>query len=297
VRVATIVLLSLFAQASPLRSADTRIVPAYRGLEQFGWAQLSRPDTPAASTYDRLVIEPYAVQCGLSTGPFQLLGPGASPFEAITIAQQIEAADVVSLAAAALKTAVAALPSPGPLAVCLYAGALDGAIFHLGGTGGVALGNGRIKLFLYPTVNGFTRVRYTVAHEYHHEALRRLVGPASSGGTLGAMVAEGKADYFATFLHPTLRPKHTLPLADEELARVWQAFERMRDDDVASFRSRFMIAAQSDLPLWAGYRLAYEIVDACVGEQQRRLASDWLGVDPRTCLERFRAGRRGRSLR
>ncbi len=296
-RLAALVRLSVLAQASPVTRADPRIVPAYRGVEQFGWEQLSRPDTPAASTYARLVIEPYAAECGASTGPFQLLGPGASPFEAITVAQQIEAAGVVSLASAALKTAVVALPSTGPLTVRLYAGALDGALFHLGGTGGVALGSGRIKLFLYPTVNGFARVRYSVAHEYHHEALRRLVSSAFSSGTLDAMIAEGKADYFATTLHPALRPKHTLALSDEELLRVWRAFEQMRHDDVPSFRSRFMIAAQSDLPLWAGYRLGYEIVEACVGEQQRRPASGWLGVDPRTCLERFRTGRRGRSLR
>jgi uncharacterized protein YjaZ len=108
------------------------------------------------------------------------------------------------------------------------------------------------------------------------------------------VVREGKADHFAIGLYPGLRPPHTNRLSDEELARVWPAFLEFRRGGTA--QADFMISAQGPLPIWAGYRLAYEMVEqyaTTTGADTTRL----LPIPSAAIIEHFARSARVSSLR
>ena len=248
--VVAIAAVGLFDQAAGARvqagEASLKIVRAYEA-----W----RGHDPANAGRTALALARYDAECGTRTGPFELLRSTTTRDKAAEIVRQIEAAGVPRVIEQAHARAAAALPGPAVTA-CVYVGELSGGLPHLGGVGGVALGGGLVKLFLHPTAERFAKLPYTVAHEYHHE-VQRVTGGFS--GFDDVPIREGKADHFAVGLYPALRPPHTTPLADSDLPAVWHAFQQFRAGAGPS-QGDFMIAARGPLPIWAGYKLGFEMV-------------------------------------
>jgi uncharacterized protein YjaZ len=232
----------------------------------------------------------YDATCGRSTGPFTVLRANTPAGEAASIAKAIDAAHVPMLIERALMRVRQALPG-AEVTICAYPGENVDGLPYLGGVGGLALGSGRIKLFLHPAPKGLGRVEYTVAHEYHHE-VERVRGPQPRFGPLNTVVREGKADVFAVSLYPQFRPPHTQPLTDAELRVAWAqltAFEK----DPTGFGAGFMIGRFPDGTRWPGYRLGYEMVDAYVRARPQPVTS-WISAPGSEIAEHFRHSERGR---
>jgi hypothetical protein len=259
------------------------IVPLVAG------AAASQPAITIVRTYEiwlregpRVPVETFDSQCGPATGPFELLRPDTPRQVAAGIARTIDAT-VPPMIREAYGRASALLPGPG-ITACVYAAELSRGLPLLGGVGGISVGGGRIELFLHPTTENFAKVPYTVAHEYHHEVLRTV---SWGFGAREIMVQEGKADHFAYRLYPQLRPPHTNPLSDDELAIVWRAFLRYQQDRGPDFAGEFMIARQGGLPRWAGYRLAFEMVGYYLASAGLDSPREWLRADVHVIVDRF----------
>ena len=235
----------------------------------------------------------YGRECGFSTGPFELFGPNASRTDTADIVKAIDEAAIPRVIESAFAKASSALPG-GNLTVCVYAAPLTRGMPYLGGVGGVAVGSGVIKLFLHPTPEKFSRVPYTIAHEYDHDVLRAA---SDWSGAASILIREGKADNFAASLYPDLEPGHTRRLTAEELAIVWPRFLEYRASMPANFSTDFLISANKPpLPLWSGYRLGFEMVEYYLASGRRGAARDWLTADPDAIVEHFARSPRVASL-
>jgi Predicted Zn-dependent protease (DUF2268) len=235
--------LSAIVLAVLTQSSGGMVLPVYRDLVK------DRPFSEA-HYYDR---------CGAGAGPLELLKPTDRATRQ-QLVRDVDAANVPAIAERALARAAAALPG-ATVNVCLFMGELSRGLPYLDGVGGVALGGGRIKLILHPQPNGLYRVPYTVAHEYHHE-VEGLLGPGGFS-PLDIVIREGKADHFAVGLYPDLRPPHTQPLTNTELAialHELDEYERTQAS-AATVRRDFMIGKNPRVLMWPGYRLGFEMVE------------------------------------
>ena len=262
-----------------------RIVPAYEGVREFALAVRQNPDQ-REELHRRLIVDAHPDACAGSMGSFVHLPSDTFPSEALDIVRRIEEGRVRELAESGLRRAAEALPGAERTVVCIQAVALNRSMEYMRGVGGVSVG-GRIKIFVHPTLAGFARVQYTVAHEYHHEVARLRLAPGWTGDPLEAIVAEGKADAFAVRLFPALRPPHTDPLTPDERVRAWTAFQQQLDAPSATFRDDFMFGRAQGMPRWAGYRLGFEMVNGYL-EQHRDLdAPVWTMLPARVFLDAF----------
>jgi hypothetical protein len=288
---AAVVCVRLLHARDPL-SQDTQVVrdrPSSGSLKIVRAYLPWKDHDPARPERTTAALAAYDVDCTSRSGPFELLRLDTSREQAAAIVREIETLNVPAAIEQAFARASAALPG-GAITACAYAGQLSRGLPHLDGVGGVALGGGTLKLILHPTRHRFAKVPYTLAHEYHHEVLRAS-GPFA--GPDDVVVREGKADHFAIGLYPDLRPPHTSRLSDEELTRVWPAFLEFRRSGTA--QADFMVSARGPLPIWAGYRLAYEMVEQYAtrtGADTRRL----LTIPSAVIVEHFARSARVSSL-
>jgi len=221
--------------------------------------------------------------CGATTPLFDLLRLETPRKTALALVSQLDEARIPEVIGQAFARAAAALPGT-PITVCVYLVELTKGIPYLAGVGGTSMGAGRIHIYLHPTADRFAKLPYTVAHEYYHEVERIKAPPLTPDDVL---VSEGKADYFATQLYPQVRPPHTVP-GTGELRVAWQAFARYRRMDRAAFRSAFMIAAPpSELPLWAGYKLGFEVAKQYLSAM-RGNPETWATIPSAEMIARFR---------
>jgi uncharacterized protein YjaZ len=276
----------IVAAASLAAQPRFHIVPAYEGVREFGLAVRKNPGDREA-LHKRFILEAHQDACAGSMGSFVHLPSDTFAGEALDIVRRIEEGRVRELAESGLQRASAVLPGAEKTVVCIQAVALNRSMEYMRGVGGVSLG-GRIKIFVHPTLAGFARVEYTVAHEYHHEVSRKRLTPGWSGDPLEAIVAEGKADAFAARLFPTLRPPHTDPLPEEQRAQVWAAFQQQLDAPTATFRDDFMFGRGEGMPRWAGYRLGFEMVNAYLEKHRDLDAPVWTMLPARVFLDAYR---------
>ena len=287
----TKLLAAIIALAAGLATEPAfHIVPAYEGLREFALAVRKSP-AERDVLYRRLVVEAHADACAGAMGSFTLLPPDTFAGEALDMVRRIEEGRVRELVESGLKRASAALPGAERTTVCIQLVALNRAIEYMRGVGGVSLG-GRIKIFVHPTMAGFARVEYTAAHEYHHEVIRRHLEPGWSRDPLEAMIAEGKADAFATRLFPSLRPPHTDELTPDERRRTWEAFQQQLAAPTDTFREDFLVGVAEGMPRWAGYRLGFEMVNGYLERHPDLNVKTWTLLPAREFLEAFRDGRR-----
>lgn len=282
----TKLLAAIIALAAGLSAGPAfHIVPAYDGLREFALA-VRRSPAERDTLYRRLVLDAHPEACAGAMGSFTRLPPDTMPGEALDIVRRIEAGRVRELVESGLRRAAEALPGAEGTTVCIQPVALNRAIEHMRGVGGVSLG-GRIKIFVHPTIAGFARVEYTAAHEYHHEVARMRLAPGWSRDPLEAMIAEGKADAFAVRLFPSLRPPHTDPLTPDERRRTWEAFQQQLAAPAETFREDFMFGLAEGLPRWAGYRLGFEIVNGYLERHPGLDARTWTPLPAREFLDAF----------
>jgi uncharacterized protein YjaZ len=260
IRAATVLAAALGLACSQPQGASDRPAPAagaqpsHQRLTIVRAYEVWKNHDPADPNRTESALAAFDAQCGVNDGPFERLRLTTSRLKAADIARAIDDAGAPRVIEDAYARASAALAGP-PVTICVYAGELSRGLPFLGGVGGLAVGGGRIRLFLHPTKERFAKLPYTVAHEYQHEVQRSIVPFSGPDDTL---IREGKADHFAVSLYPALRPPHTNRLSDEEMKVVWPASLEFRKGGVP--QADFMIAAGGPLPRWAGYRLAFEMV-------------------------------------
>ena len=282
----TKLLAAILAVAAGLATEPAfHIVPAYDGLREFALAVRQSPGQ-RDTLYRRLVLDAHTEACAGAMGSFTRIPPDTLPGEALDIVRRIEEGRVRELVESGLKRASAALPGAEGTTVCIQPVALNRAIEHMRGVGGVSLG-GRIKIFVHPTIAGFARVEYTAAHEYHHEVARMHLAPGWSRDPLEAIIAEGKADAFAVRLYPTLRPPHTDPLSPDERQRTWEAFQQLLEAPTETFREDFMFGLAEGMPRWAGYRLGFEMVNGYLETHRELDPKAWTLLPAREFLDAF----------
>ena len=190
-----------------------------------------------------------------------------------------------------LKRASAALPGAERTTVCIQPVALNRAIEHMRGVGGVSLG-GRIKIFVHPTIAGFARVEYTAAHEYHHEVARMHLEPGWSHDPLESMIAEGKADAFAVRLFPpSVRRTRTALLRTKDSGHGRRFSNSSRRPPTRSAKTSCS-ALPTECRDGPGYRLGFEMVNGYLETHPDLPVKAWTLLPAREFLEAFRAGRR-----
>jgi hypothetical protein len=276
---ASLVLLSCLASASTVPPTTNEASPLRVIRTYDAWRQ----HDPRNSRKTQMALSAAETDCGPVAGLFELLRPNTSHKVAAAIVSRIDEGDLPRVIEDAFAHVSALLPGPA-ITICVYAAELSRGLPYLGGVGGISMGGGRIHIFLHPTKERFAKVPYTVAHEYYHEIERSLMPPRTPDDIL---VSEGKADHFAFKLYPQLRPPHTTPLTNSELVTTWSAFHAYRRTDRATFRTEFMIAPPAGkLPLWAGYKLAFEMVGHYV-EATGSGPSEWLHMQPQNIIDSF----------
>ena len=279
----------LLATAGFTAQPEFRIVPAYEGLREFAHAVRRNPDDREA-LHKRLILDAHSDACAGSMGSFVHLPSDTFPGEALEVVRRIEEGRVRERVESGLTRAAAVLPGADGTVVCIQAVALNRSMEYMRGVGGVSLG-GRIKIFVHPTIAGFARVEYTIAHEYHHEVSRRYLAAGWSGDPLEAIVAEGKADAFAARLFPALRPPHTDPLPADQRGQVWAVFQQQLAAPTPTFRDDFMFGRGEGMPRWAGYRLGFEMVTGYLDHNRDLDPRVWTMLPARVFLEAYSRSR------
>ena len=166
------------------------------------------------------------------------------------------------LVRAALGTARAALPGPNVI-VCLDLARPNRVTRELGGVTAFAAPEGTMYLSVDPTVSGWSRLLpFTVAHEYHH-----LTAFARGAGTIdptvqGRIVFEGKADVFASGVHPGVRRPWHADYAPGDQRRCWNALREQLSEpgNTTEFTNDYLIAWTGRAPRYCGYAAGRRLV-------------------------------------
>ena len=157
-------------------------------------------------------------------------------------------------------------PTEEPLVVKVYPMSPNDTfgIERLGGVSGWVDWDGHtMELVVLPVKTSFPALQSTVVHEYHHHY--RMMKTRINGANiplLELLIREGMAEHFVTeILGDKARGPWVYGLTESEAQHLWygQYWEHL-DDHGDAANPYIFGAADSGLPLWAGYALGYYLV-------------------------------------
>ena len=158
---------------------------------------------------------------------------------------------------------------------------------ELGGVSAFAAPEGAMYVFVDPTVSGWSRLLpFTVAHEYHH-LTAFAPGAATIDQTVqGRIVFEGKADVFASRLHPGVRrPWHTDYTPDDQ-RRCWRALHEQLSapGNTTEFTNDYLIAWTGRAPRYCGYAAGRRLVLRYLASRPDLPPAEWSTVPAATIV-------------
>lgn len=296
-RISSVLCLVFVLAASWAAGPSPRIVRVYEGQRAFLQAARAAPDATLLELhqlYRELALSPYADVCapGYAEAFLQSYAYPGRAYESawIEAIAEIGAAEVAGLVREAVAAASRQL-STDPLTICVLALPPNDrfVIDRMGGVVGSA-SSSTLHLQVYPTEGWVAKVKYTVAHEYHHAAwFQRLPNRSGTFTLLDYLVFEGRADSFAKMLYPGAAAPWTDALTAGQEKEQWSALQPLLASQDYDLHGRVMFGGSffgGGYPVWTGYTIGFNIVQAFLENNPGVPVETWTTLDARTILER-----------
>jgi uncharacterized protein YjaZ len=282
--------------AAPLaicaREPRIHIVRGYEGMGRYAEAAVGADQKKRAALYDQLVNQPYRKSCSGEGDAFSMsrstLQTPIADVQALRAAvAEVAGEHVEPRISEALRNATRLLPAD-EITVCLFVFPPDSPMASLvrekmSGLMGFNEAPRVFWLQVLPVAGWSAQIQYGAAHEFEHS----MAYTASSAkvSLLEMLLAEGRADSFATLLYPERVPPWTRALTDDQERAVWEAMQPFLSSEDDGIIDKYVFGRpDDDVPLWAGYTIGYRIAQSYLQRNSGEPPQRWAALDARTLL-------------
>lgn len=278
--------LSLFSTYAGANDLSIRIIKGYEGAARYATHAANVTNEKRAALYQQYFVDPYRNDCS-GDGPSYtesrwLFDTPVEVGKLHLAAVKISESNIDTIVRRSLVSASQLWPSKD-ITVCLFpfppeSDAADSIRRRMNGVIGFSEAPGALWLQIIPISGWLDKVPYTIVHEYHHAISYEYgVIPAKGKTLLDTILAEARADWFATTLYPASRAPWTIPLPPNDEDTVWSAMLPVLDSREGTDVERFFFDVEDDVPQWAGYRIdsANTISRSCLRQARTK------GFNPR----------------
>lgn len=137
------------------------------------------------------------------------------------------------------------------------------------------------NLFLLQIDPSFSEdiLKYTVAQLYYY-TIQMEYGTHFSENLLQSFVVDGKGDAFASMVYPGQSPAWTEPLSERMKDKVFEELKESENEFTDQLVLEFTGFARRGIPLWANYKLGYEITQSYLKNHQEMSIEEWTQLPP-----------------
>lgn len=158
--------------------------------------------------------------------------------------------------------------------------------YRMSGVSGVTFCKGKILLFINPTAENWkTMLPYAVAHEYHHSTCIETKFKEDRITLLNYMLLEGMADSFANILYPDRNVPWVSSISGDDERKVWNKIRDNLDSTDENYRNNIIFGYGTEFPVWSGYTIGYNIVQAFLKNNPNMSIEEWTYMDGKDMLK------------
>lgn len=288
-----IVLLSLFLYSckSTEPKQNFQVISVYKGMSSYIESVQENSNADIETLFNEYVIDPYWSECvegGEYISADYTVAEPIEDLDQLSIAiDKLRSSNVENIVEEALRKSAEQLRGPDTT-VCIYALNPEETDIreYMSGVKGNTAGSGKIWMFIYPEENWIELTQYTIAHEYHHSVWTDdYYDPSKPFELIEYMVFEGRADSFAHIVYPDVIVPWVTFLTQEQEIEQWEAMQKYLDDTSYEIQARYMFG-DGIIPLWTGYGIGYQIVQAYLANHPDETVEDWTALDAHELLEK-----------
>lgn len=199
-----------------------------------------------------------------------ITSPPASLQSTDSYIEELNTSDVENTIIEALEASAKEFPGP-ETTVCLLP--QDDEIYF----SGVNVDAGKISVFYSGILRG-SLLNSVIAHEYHHSTWTEKYSDDYKWDLLGAIIFEGKAEYFASLLFG--KPNVHLNLHKKHEKRLWEKVKNSLDSTDPETVNTILYGGKDDIPQSYGYFLGYQIVQEYVERHPELTVDEWSQLSP-----------------
>lgn len=157
---------------------------------------------------------------------------------------------------------------------------LKQVIEGMSGVMGLTAGSKQIILTVEPDILGWENMlEYAVAHEYNHAYWTNLnFGKSTNWTLLDYLVFEGKGDYFAHSLYPSVIAPWTMALTENQISDLWNKIKSNLESEDIGFQMEIMFGSKN-YPVWGGYSVGYDIVRTALENNKNLKVDHWTNLE------------------
>lgn len=150
----------------------------------------------------------------------------------------------------------------------------------MSGIMGLTAGSKQIILTIEPDILGWENMlEYAVAHEFNHAYWTNLNFEKSTNWTLlDYLVFEGKGDYFAHSLYPSVIAPWTMALTQNQISDLWDKIKPNLQSEDIGLQMEIMFGSRN-YPVWGGYSVGYDIVKTALENNKNLKADYWTNLE------------------
>ena len=151
---------------------------------------------------------------------------------------------------------------------------------------GLTAGSKQIILTIEPEISGWENMlEYAVAHEFNHAYWTNLnFGKFPKWTLLDYFIFEGRGDYFAHLLYPTVIAPWTIALTESQKLELWKTIKPNLKSEDMSYQMEVMFGSRK-YPIWGGYSLGYDMVLTALINNENLNAGNWTNLEAHKILE------------
>ena len=151
---------------------------------------------------------------------------------------------------------------------------------------GLTAGSKQIILTIEPEISGWENMlEYAVAHEFNHAYWTNLnFGKFPKWTLLDYLIFEGRGDYFAHLLYPTVIAPWTTALTESQKLELWETIKPNLQSEDMSYQMEVMFGSRK-YPIWGGYSLGYDMVLTALINNENLNAGNWTNLEAHKILE------------
>lgn len=157
---------------------------------------------------------------------------------------------------------------------------LKQVIEGMSGIMGLTAGSKQIILTIEPGILGWENMlEYAVAHEFNHAYWTNLnFGKSTNWTLLDYLVFEGKGDYFAHSLYPSVIAPWTMALTENQISGLWNKIKPNLQNEDIGLQMEIMFGS-NNYPAWGGYSVGYDIVRTALENNKNMKADYWTNLE------------------
>lgn len=150
----------------------------------------------------------------------------------------------------------------------------------MSGIMGLTAGSKQIILTIEPDILGWENMlEYAVAHEFNHAYWTNLnFGKSTNWTLLDYLVFEGKGDYFAHSLYPSVIAPWTMALTENQISDLWNKIKSNLQSEDIGLQMEIMFGSRN-YPVWGGYSVGYDIVRTALENNKNLKADYWTNLE------------------